>query len=229
MVVNLAAPFSGGGILFRLVGKMAGAFCVRKWGDPEGATASTATMGGRWSIKNHLLNLLGGWAAGEIVGRVSTRERGQLCYDGAADLSASKAFWHELVQAVPGGAQYFGRHAMGAIPPHLLAMAQQGDTLDDGSGNRFIVQADAAGQKRLVPMMGLQEARALDGLQAARPLDGLHAARPLDGYQQRLLQQRLRAGGSMGHYGPMADEDMAEEAAYIRRGTDDPFLAAYLG
>lgn len=220
MSVDLAAPFRGGGILFGLIGKMAGAFAVRRWGDPEGAAASTATMGGRWTIKNHLLNLLGGWIAGELVGRTMSRERGQAVYNGAADLSASKALWHELVQAVPGGAQYFGRTPMGAIPQQLLAMAQPGDTLDDGSGNRFLVQADAAGAKRLVPMMGLQQ---------ARPLDGLQAARPLDGYQQRQLQARLRADGRLGHYGPMADEEMAEEAAYIRRGTDDPYLAAYLG
>jgi hypothetical protein len=226
MVVNLAHPFQGGGILFRLIGKMAGAFAVRKWGDPEGSVASTATMGGRWSIKNHLLNMLGGWAIGEIVGRVSTRERGQLCYDGAADLSASKAFWHELVQAVPGGATHFGRVSMGAIPPAIAAAAEPGDILDDGSGNRFMVQADQAGQKRFVPMMGHQH---MHGLEAARPLDGLQAARPLDGYQQRLLQQRLRSGGEMGHFSEFSDESMAEEAAYIRRGTNDPYLAAYLG
>lgn len=229
MVVDLAGPFRHGGILFRLVGKMAGAFMVRKFGDPESAAASTATMGGRWTIKNHLLNLLGGWLAGELVGRVMSRERGQLCYDGAADLSASKAFWHELIQAIPGGATYFGRRPMGAVPPEMWSLAQPGDTVDDGHGNRFLVQAAADGSKRLVPMMGLQSARPLDGLQAARPLDGLTPARPLDGYQQRLFQERQRSGSSLGHYGVMADDDMRDDAAYLRRGTDDPYLAAYLG
>lgn len=223
MVVDLGGPFRGGGVMFRLLGKMAAAFVVRKWGDPEGAAASTATMGGRWSIKNHLLALLGGWAAGEVVGRVMTRERGQLCYEGAVDLCASKALWHELIQAIPGGATYFGRRPMGQVPQEMLAQAQAGDTLDDGHGNRFLVQAASDGSKRLVPMMGLQEARPLDGLTPARPLDGL------GGYQQRLLQQRVRSSGTLGHYGVMADDDMRDDAAYLRRGTDDPYLAAYLG
>ena len=222
MVVDLAHPFRGGAALFRLLGKMAGAFMVRKWGDPEAAAASTATMGGRWTIKNHLLNLLGGWVLGEVVGRVMSKERGQLCYDGAVDLSASKALWHELIQAIPGGATYFGRRPMGAIPQQFLDQAQPGDIIDDGAGNRLLVQAAADGTKRFVPMMGLQAARPLDGLQEARPLDGLQ------GYQQRLLQERTR-GGSMGHYGVMADDEMRDDAAYTRRGTDDPYLAAYLG
>lgn len=226
MKVDPIGPFRHGDVAFRIIGKLASAGAVMKWGDAPTAPTSTATMGGRWTVKNHIIGLVAGFVAGEIVARVLSPHRGQQVYDGAADLSISKAFWHELVQAIPGGATYFGRRPMGQIPANLIALAQPGDTLDDGKGNRFLVQVGNDGTKRLVPMMGLEKERALDGLQEARPLDGLEAARPLDGMQQRKLQAELRQ--AMGHLAPM-DDEYAYDAASWRRGTNDPYAAQFTG
>jgi hypothetical protein len=212
--VDAMAPLRHWSPLWRMLGKMAGAFAVRKWGDPEGAVPSTATMGGRWSIRNHILNLVAGYAAGTLLGKMG-RGHGQEVYDGAVDLSLSKAFWHEVIQAIPGGAGYFGSTEV----QQLLGRAQAGDTIDDGRGNRYVVQVGADGSKQMVPMMGLQAATALDGLQAARPIDGIQVARPIDGWQTR-----QRTG--MGH---LTVDPSNDDAAYMRRGTSDPYLAAYMG
>jgi hypothetical protein len=73
---------------------------------------------------------------------------------------------------------------------------------------------------QMMPMMGIQAATALDGIQAARPIDGIQTARPIDGWQTR---QRM----GMGHL--TTDGSNNEQAAYMRRGTNDPYLAAFMG
>lgn len=205
--IDFMSPLRNWRWFYRLLGKMAGAFAVRKWGDPEGAVPSTATMGGRWTIRNHFINLAAGYVAGSIFTRIIKRGNGQEVYEGAVDLSTSKAFWHEVIQAIPGGATYFGS----AEVQQLLGRAQAGDTIDDGRGNRYVVQVGPDGSKQMVPMMGLQQATAMDGLQAARPIDGIQTARPIDGWQTR---QRMGMSGS-------------DDSAYLRRGANNPFLAAY--
>lgn len=223
--INLSEPFRNWRPLWVLLGKAAGAFAVRKWGDPELSSGSTFTMGGRWSIKNHLLNLVGGYVMGRIAGMVKGREAAQGCWNGAVDLSVSKAFWHEIIQAIPGGTTYFGN-----LPPELsqlLSRAQAGDTIDDGRGNRYVVQVTQGGQKQMVPMMGLQQQRPLDGLEKATPLDGLTTATPLDGWQQRKLQAR-EANMRFGHL-TVGDSISTNHATYLRRGSTDPYAAAYMG
>lgn len=216
--IDLMAPLRHWKPFWRLAGKMAAAWAVRRWGDPEGAVPSTATMGGRWTIKNHIIGLAAGYLSGMVAGRIRPGV-GQEVYEGAVDLSVSKAWWHEVVQAIPGGATYFG--STDPALQQLLGRAQPGDTIDDGRGNRFVVQAQADGSRTMVPMMGLEPARALDGIQAARPLDGLTTARPTDGYQQR----RRASYGHLTVASPAAEE----AANYLRRGTTDPYKAAYLG
>lgn len=226
--VNLTEPFRQWRPLWVMIGKMAGAFAVRQWGDPELAPGSTATMGGRWTIKNHILNLVAGALAGSVIAQWKGKPQGQLAYDGAVNLSISKAFWHEVIQSIPGGVTYFGN--VDPAVQSLLQRAQDGDTIDDGRGNRFVVKALPSGQKQLVPMMGLEQARPLDGLQQARPLDGLTTARPLDGYQQRRFQERMRSEGyaPTGHL-TVNDDATSEAAVYLRRGSSDPYSAAFLG
>lgn len=216
---SLKAPFKDWKPLWMLVGKMAGVWAVRKWGDPESSPASTATMGGRWSIKNHIINMAAAYFFGSAVGKWKSGNQGQWILDGAVELSVSKAFWHEVIQAVPGGTKYFG-NTEGPMR-QLMAQAQDGDTIDDGRGNRYLVKGSGVG-KKLVPMMGLQQERALDGLQPARPLDGLTTATAMDGYQGR-----LRRGEALGHYQPLDEDD--DDNVYIRRGTRDPYQAAYIG
>jgi hypothetical protein len=213
--IDLMAPMRNWAPVYRLLGKAAAAWAVRKWGDPEGAVASTATMGGRWTIRNHFFGLAAGYVAGRLIGLIG-RGSPQQVYDGAVDLSLSKAFWHEIIQAIPGGATYFGSTEV----QQLLARANAGDTIDDGRGNRYVVQVGPDGSKQMMPMMGLQSATALDGIQAARPIDGIQTARPIDGWQTR---QRM----GMGHL--TTDGTNNEQAAYMRRGTSDPYLAAFMG
>lgn len=210
--INYKDAIMHSGVVARLLGKVCGAAMVRYWGDTEAEQASW-TAGARWTMKNHLLNLLGGAIGGEIGARVMGKEFGTRMFVGAVDLSASKALWNELIAAIPGGPKYLGQANDAAA---LAQQAQEGDILDDNSGNRWVLQ-----QGRWVPMMGY-DTPDVGELVEASPLDGfgdLVEASPLDGYQQRKFQQRMALERQMGHA-----TDATEAALYTRRGTDDPWL-----
>lgn len=222
--LNLRSAFHDA--LPKLVGKLAVAMAVTRFGDATTAGSTgqpSATMGGRWSVTNHLIAGLTSYLAGMLASRMVGRRTGQLVLEGGVDLMLSKALWLELIQRVPGGPAWLGAapraHAMmGSSWQALMAQAQPGDIIDDGTGNRYLVGADG----RATAMMGavqLQTATALDGY-GMHGAEQLQTATPLDGYAQRMLQ-----AGAMGHLAT-PPEGYEDAAAYIARGSADPYVAA---
>jgi hypothetical protein len=207
-----------GNSLWRLGGKLAVAFAVKRWGDPAelnpGSGIMSETTGARWGFKNLLIGWLASVVTGELGGRFFGAARGQSMYDGGVDMLTTKAFWSEIVHRIggPGGAAMFGQDQDMAV---LAQQASEGDTIDDGRGNRWQLQ-----NGQWVAMMGddmgqdaLDEAMYGD-LETATPLDALQEATALDG---------------MGHLmDPGAPEASRMQGRYERRGSEDPYHAVYL-
>lgn len=209
----------------RLLGKAIAAYAVGQWGDKPTANPSggnSPTTGMKWSWKNYFIAVLAGYVGGELVGRTFRAVDGQKVYDGAVDLAMTKAFWSEIVHRIPGGAKYLGHRPMGQMPA-----AAPGKIYTDNDGNRWISQngqwvAMMGHERGGGPMGQLEAATALDGddygdLETATALDGmdgLETQRALDGY---------------GHLmDPDSPKSAAAQGAYMRRGSPDPFQAAYL-
>ena len=214
---------------------MISAFAVRRWGDPEGAQPSgvaSPTTGARWTLKNLFIAWLAGAVGGELVARFFSREGGQHVYDGSVDLALTKAFWSEVIHRIggPGGAAMFGQaDDQMAV---LASQADEGDIIDDGQGNRWLLQGG-----QWVSMQGHDEYG-----------DVLAEATPLDGYQQRMLQEGAYDGvletatplddwddgiptyeTEMGHLmDPAAPGAASAVGTYTRRGSPDPFHASYM-
>jgi len=222
--LNLRQAFQDA--LPKLAGKVLVAMAVTRLGDAPtaGSTGSMSpTMGGRWSLTNHIIAGLTAYLGGMLASRMVSGRVGQLVLEGGVDLMASKALWLELIQRVPSGPAWLGQvrqvpqAMMGADWSAIMQQAQPGDIIDDGSGNRYLVGADG----RATAMMGTS------ALVTASPLDGygymgadLITAGPMDGYAQRLLQE-----GAMGHLAVPPD-GLVDNAAYISRGSADPYVAA---
>ncbi len=221
--------------LYRLGGKMAAAWAVRRWGDPEEGQPSgvdSPTTGARWTLKNLFFAWLAGAVSGELVARFFNKDGGQHVYDGACDLVVTKAWWSEVIHRIGGepGAAMFGQDDEMAA---LSAQASEGDVLDDGQGNRWLLQGG-----KWVGMMGEAEDEAADEALARAMYAGqLEQATPLDGYQQRQLQAGefdgvLESATPLDGYGHLMDPDTSAAAssvgAYVRRGSPDPFQASYL-
>lgn len=207
--------------LFRMGGKMVSAWAVRRFGDPEESQPSglaSPTTGSRWTLKNLFIGWLAGAIGGEVVARFFNHEGGQQVYDGSVDMVVTKAWWSEIIHRVggAGGAAMFGNTDMDA----LAQQGSEGDVLDDGQGNRWLMQGG-----QWVAMMGpLEDALYSDDvagvLEAATPLDGeLVAETPLDGLGRHT-------------YGHLMDPDTTRASAqagqYNRRGSPDPFQAAFM-
>jgi len=208
-----------GNALWKLGGKLAVAFAVRRWGDPgetnPGSGIMSETTGARWGFKNLLIGWLAGVVTGELGARFFGPERGQAIYDGGVDMIVTKAFWSEIVHRIggTGGAAMFGQDQDMAV---LAQQAGEGDIMDDGQGNRWLLKGG-----RWVAMMGDEDMGqdALDEamygeLEAATPLDALQEATALDG---------------MGHLmDPGAPAASRMQGRYDRRGSEDPYHATYL-
>lgn len=131
----------------RLVGKVIGAWAVRRIGSTETDQISggaSPTTGLRWSFWNHVVCIGAGVLAGGLIG--SKRAGwGQKIFEGALDLSVQKAFWSEVVHRTESG-------------PKWLGAPDEGD-VREANGRTAIFQ-----NGRWVTMMGLSEKTALDGL-----------------------------------------------------------------
>lgn len=202
--------------LWRLGGKLLVAFAVRRFGDPEVAQPSgvgSPTTGARWTLKNLVIGWVAAAVGGEIAARMfKTVDGGQNIYNGGVDLLLTKAFWSEIVHRLggAGGAAMFGQDESGDAAV-LASQAGEGDILDDGQGNRYLLQGG-----QWTPMMGdmgdaLDEAM-YEGLEAATPLDSLQEQTALDGY------------GHLMDSGPAA----IAQGSYDRRGSPDPFQATFM-
>lgn len=205
--------------LWRMGGKLAVAFAVRRWGDAgeanPGSGVASATTGERWGFKNLLIGWLASAVSGELGARFFGAERGQKIYDGGVDLLTTKMFWSEVVHRLggTGGAAMFGAEQDMQV---LAQQAGEGDVLDDGKGNRWLLQGG-----KWVAMMGeegdmgdeLDEAM-YSGLETATPLDALQEATDLDG---------------MGHLmDPGAPAASLADGRYSRRGSEDPYHSTYI-
>lgn len=204
MIVDPFA-FMGGDTLARIGGKVIVAASVRYWGKP-GTGPSSEMYGGNWSFANYLIGMLAAWAGGELAGRFISAPMGQEVYKGGYDLVFSKLVWTELIARSPTAQTYLGQGDEMAV---LAQQANEGDLLDDGSGNRWIMKGG-----RWVAMQGvLEPATALDGV--------LEPATALDGYY-----------GRPSPYGHLMPPDTSEEASrvgqFVQRGSKDPYHAAYL-
>lgn len=205
--------------LWRMGGKLAVAFAVRRWGDAGEANPTTgvasATTGERWGFKNLLIGWLASAVTGELGARFFGADRGQKIYDGGVDLLTTKMFWSEIVHRLGGS----GGAAMFGATDDMNALAQQageGDVMDDGEGNRWLLQ-----NGQWVAMQGEGMGDELDdelysGLETATPLDALQEATDLD-------------GGDLGHLmDPGAPSASLAAGRYSRRGSQDPYHASYL-
>lgn len=203
--------------LYRLGGKALAAFAVQRFGDPP-TDPTSSTTGMRWSMKNMVIAYLAaGFGSSFMEGR-SGKMEAQWVFDGALDLITTKLFWSDIVQRLPGGNWALGQ---GDALAQAAAQGTEGDILDDGSGNRFVLQ-----QGKWVAMQGLQEATPLGGLQAATPLGDHNAAphTPPASYGTGVASQPW-----MGHImsASNANDPASQWGATTWRGSADPYAAAY--
>lgn len=155
--LNFSIGKVAGDAALRMLGKVVGAWAVRMIGTAEtnqidGGVSPTTGM--RWSFWNHFVCigagiLAGGVLANVLKGRPAVAEK---VFEGAVDLSATKAFWSEIVQRVPSGPKYLGA-------------SDEGDVKEFSDGRTYIRQGG-----KWVSMMGLEDKTALDGLEYATAL-----------------------------------------------------------
>jgi hypothetical protein len=197
------APWPG--MLARLAGKLTVAWCVRRWGDPE-TEPTSATTGQAWTFKNYFIALLSSYLGGELVARMVGANTGQHFYVGGIDMTATKLMWSELIHRWPAAAAALGSGAMGQADDFavLASQASEGDILDDGAGNRWLLQGG-----KWVAMMGD------DGLGQVTEADYLGQVTEAD---------------YLGHVMP-AEATLPSEAklaVFQRRGSPDPYHSAFM-
>jgi len=202
------------GILPRLAGKIVTAWCVRRWGDKEGSPTSDTT-GKAWNFKNYFIALAAGYLGGELVARFAGVKHGENFYQGSIDMTATKLMWSELIHRWPTAAKALGRADRGYMG-QMDALAQQaseGDILDDGAGNRWLMQGG-----RWVAMMGA------DSMGQITEADYLGADLVEAGPLGQITEVDY-LGHAMNSDTVPADR---KEAQYIRRGSPDPYHSAYM-
>lgn len=213
-VLNPTAPLDG--ILARLAGKVVVAFAVRRWGDKETSPTSDTT-GKAWTFKNYAIALLASYLGGELVARFAGVKNGENFYAGGVDMTATKLMWSELIHRWPTAAKALGRGDrrgyMGQMDA-LAAQATEGDILDDGSGNRWLMQGG-----KWVAMMGGESE--MGQIKEADYLGDVVEATPMG---------QVVEADYLGHLQPQSATMPAEakEAQFLRRGSPDPYHAAYL-
>lgn len=156
--LNFSIGKVAGDAALRMLGKVVGAWAVRMIGTTETNQIDggvSPTTGLRWGFWNHFVCIGAGILAGGVLANV-LKGRPQVAekvFEGAVDLSATKAFWSEIVQRVPGGPKYLGA-------------ADEGDVKEFADGRTYIRQGG-----KWVSMMGqLEDKTALDGLEYATSL-----------------------------------------------------------
>lgn len=219
------------GMLARLAGKIVTVWCVRRWGNitdykSKDAVFSQST-GQAWSFKGYFVAWLASYLGGEIVARAVGQKAGEDFYQGGIDLTATKLMWSELVQRWEPAREALGRTGGGysAQLSQLAMGATEGDILDDGGGNRWLLQ-----NGRWVSMQG---AGAMGRLVEADYLGQEEAEG--DGYEDEDESEgagmgRLVEADYLGHMMPpgATTQEESYQAQYQRRGSSDPYHAAYL-
>lgn len=204
-----------------MAGKIATAWVVRKWGGPSGVPVS-ATTGQAWTFKSYFIAWLTGYLGGELVTRMVGQKAGADFYQGSFDMTATKLMWTELVQRWEPASQALGSTAQ----LQQMAMgATDGDILDDGSGNRWLLD-----NGRWVSMQGegmgqLVEKDYLGQLVEADYLGD----EGMDDEPEAMMGQLVEAD-YLGHMMPVSSttpED-ANQAQYLRRGSNDPYAAPFM-
>jgi len=219
MMVDPLGPWNG--MLARVAGKVASVWAVKRWGD--GLTnPNSPTTGGAWTFKNYLIALASGYFGGELAARMINKKAGNDFYQGASDFIATKLTWSELVMrwnwtsqqlgsAYPSFAGAYPSFA-GADVQQLMAQARPGDIVDDGHGNRLLLQPSG----QWVAMMGADmgnvvEAGPLGDIVEAGPLGNVVEAGPLG---HMMAQSATRADNAQG--------------VYTFRGSKDRYSAAFM-
>jgi hypothetical protein len=157
----------------RLLGKAAAAWAVRSFGNTEENQISggaSPTTGLRWSFLNHVICLATGAAAAAIIGKKAPRLAARM-FEGAVDLSVTKAFWSEIVHRTTAGPKYLG--------------ATEGQVYEDGRGGTFVRQGG-----QWVPMMG----RGMGALEQEVSMDGLEYANSLGRRPSNYTRRRALSG-----------------------------------
>jgi hypothetical protein len=219
----------------RLAGKVFAVWAVKRWGSAaEGP--NSPTTGNNWTWNNYLISLASGFIGGEIMGRIGWQRAGRNFYRGAADMTATKFMWSEVIMRWPAlaGGGYVqsalgqagtsrGYPAFGGGYPsfgnvdgqvsQLFAQTQPGDIVDDGRGNRWLNRGG-----RMVAMMGADMGA---DIVEAGPLGAeIVEAGPLGSMVE---------AGPLGHMMPAAATRSDEIAgAYTFRGSKDPYRSAYM-
>lgn len=227
--IDLGTPFRRA--VPTLAGKLMVAWAVRRWGDAETAPYSP-TAGSAWTFKNYLIGALTAGIAGEAIGRFWRKPTGQKVYEGGMDLLMTKLLWTEGVARSPMMQTAFGQTDSNSQIRQLSAQATEGDILDDGKGNRWLMQ-----NGQWVAMMGMGENPYVpQALGAANqnpympePLNGeLMEADYLGKYTEDPLGGRLMEAGPLGHQMPMdTPRNYAAASAYLDTGSPDPYHTAY--
>ncbi len=222
-------------IFARLAGKVFAVWAVKRYGSAF-AGPNSPTTGGNWTWNNYLIALASGFIGGEIMGRIGWQRAGRNFYRGAADFTATKWMWSEVIMRWPAlaGGGYVqaalgqtsrgypafggGYPSFGNVPEvrQLMAQGRPGDILDDGQGNRWLNQGG-----RWVAMMGADSYDMGADIVEAGPLGAeMVEAGPLGAVVE---------AGPLGHMMPAAATRADEAvAAYTFRGSKDPYRAAYM-
>lgn len=203
------------GLLARLAGKVAAVWVVRKWGGkmPEDG-ATSETTGNAWGFQQYLFALLAGYVGGELIGRFTSKHVGEQFYAGAFDMTATKIMWTEVINrqdakgkpSWPAAQEALGQ---GQEFRQLAAQAQEGDIIDDGDGNRWMMK-----NGRLEAMMGVGPVDYLGGVKEADYLGSMDGVGPVDYLGHMMVASATTAE--------------ADSGQYLRRGSPDPYHAAYL-
>lgn len=221
MMVDPMGPWNG--MLARVAGKIVSVWTVKRWGDPL-ADPNSPTTGGAWTFKNYLIALAAGYFGGELAARMINKKTGNDFYQGSADFIATKLTWSEIVMRwgwsagqLGGGYPAFGGSAYPSFGTadvqQLMASGRPGDMIDDGQGNRILMQPDG----RWISMMGadmgsaIVEAGPLGDVVEAGPLGNVVEAGPL--------------GHMMSQSASRADDELG---SYTFRGSKDPYRAAFM-
>lgn len=210
MVVDPMGPFRGGKIIPRMLGKIVSTWCVRKWGD-TGVGEYSPTTGSGWTVKNYAIAAISSLIGGELIGRMTKDMYGQEFYEGGMELVTTKMVWTEIIGRFPAAKAALGTGDANysSTLQQLVNKAREGDIIDDGNGNRWIMRNGRANA-----MLGLEEKTNLGE----------------DGYEDIDSEMgQLEEKGPMGHLmSASATHDEQETGRWGGRGSVNPYQAAYM-
>lgn len=214
-----------GGLPARLAGKIATAYCVRRFGGLETAPISRTT-GSAWTFKQYFIAWLTGYLGGELATRMVGAKAGAEFYQGSVDMTATKMMWSELIQRWDPAKAALGQGDYQSQLNQMAMGATEGDVLDDGQGNRWLCRGGKWVSMQGGEMGQLVEADHLGQLVEA---DYLGDDEGMDNEPEAGMGQLVEAD-YLGHQMPVSSttpED-ANQAEYLRRGSNDPYHSSFM-